>query len=117
MTTSVQNGQNNLRFYEERASTLTHTLYHALISVIVLAQIIYLNLHYIIGIILISVSLCFIVAQVIIGALEMHYVDTSDHTQLKRTYRLHQWLLHVYFLVLIPLLIWTVVVMSEKQAV
>jgi len=107
----------SIQFYEDRTTTLTYTLYHALLSVTVLAQIIYLNLHYIIGVILISVSLCFIVAQVIIGALEMHYVDTSDHTQLRRTYRLHQWLLHVYFLVLIPLLIWTVVVMSEKQAV
>jgi hypothetical protein len=112
--TALSPGSNERRFYEDRTTTLTYASYNMLLNVFILALIIYLNLRYIIGISLISISLVFLVAQVTLGGLEMHYLDTSDLVQLRRAYRFHQWLMHVYALTLIPFMIWAAIVMAQK---
>lgn len=113
--TALLQGSNERRFYEDRTTSLTYASYNILLSVFILSLVTYLNLRYIIGICLVSISLVFLVAQVILGGLEMHYLDVNDLVQLKRTYRFHQWLLHVYVLTLVPFMIWTAIIEAERQ--
>lgn len=102
---------------EDQAAAVTYQGYNLALWILVLSQVIYLNLQYVMAIILTGIVCVFIVIQVIINAREFNAIDKSDYIDFARLYRAHQWILHTLMLLTIPFLIWTAVLMAQKHPV
>ena len=101
---------------EAYAATVTYQAYSLALAILVLSQVIYLNLHYLIGVVVTCIVCLFIVVHVIINARELHALDKSDYHEFSRLYRAHQWIVHALMLTLVPFLIWVVVLMAQNHA-
>ncbi len=101
---------------EDLASTLTGQGYIVILTIFLLAQVVYLTLHYLVGVCLSILACLVIVIQVIINSRELAAIDRSDYADFSRLYRGHQWLLHTIMLLVIPFMIWAIVLMIQKHA-
>jgi hypothetical protein len=101
--------------YEERGATLTYSGNIYALNFIVIAQVIFLNFGYIIGAIITTVAIVNLVLQVVLNAVETHYLDKQLYRQLNITLRAHYWVNHVSIILCLPFLIWTVVLMFERK--
>ena len=84
---------------KDSLATITYQSYAVVLSVLVLARVVYLNLHYL------DWPVFFIVAQVIISGLELHYMDVGAISRrLHKLHRIHLWLLHLLMIAVVAFL-------------
>lgn len=94
--------------------TLGHNGNVYALSVLLIAQLIFLNLHYIIGA-LVSCICCFSLAfQAVINLTEMHALRNGLRQRLESLLLAHFVVNHLIMLSFIPFLIWTMVVMFQR---
>lgn len=100
--------------YHERIEALYYNgTIHAL-TIVLIAQFIFFNLHYVIGGTLTVLALVSVGAQVAISAAEWSYVQRSAVRRLHYTLGVHFWLNRGFLLLYVPFMLWAVVLMYER---
>jgi hypothetical protein len=102
--------------YDDRITTLSHMSNVYSISVLLAAQFIYLNLHFIIGATLTVLALLSTIINVIMCLLAYALLEgrATDFVRLNRVLKAHFWIVHLYLLVYVPLFLWTAVIMYQR---
>ena len=106
---------NTYYLYLERSSTLSHyaTLYA--FTIILIAQFIYLNFHYIIGGILTIFSLLTIFFQILFNSIEKYHLDKRNIITLDRIWNFHFWINKIFICINIPFFIWAMILMFNHK--
>ena len=103
--------------YEERITTLTYSGIIYALTVILAAQFIFLNLHFIIGAILTVISIVVLIIHMIMNTIEIIYLEKRQFKPLHQLFRGHQAVAHIFICIVIPFLIWACVLMFIKGTV
>lgn len=104
------------QWYVDRIALLTHNGKVYALSIILISQVIYLNLHYIIGAILSIIALVSLLSQIIIGPIEHYELARARIDRLERFLLVHFLINHLVIAAIIPLLIWTIVIMFQRAS-
>lgn len=104
------------RWYRNRISLLTHNGNLYALTVLVISQVIFLNLHYIIGASLSVVSLCSLCFQIGISIAEERALTRNRLTRLDSLLYAHFIANHLVMALFVPFLIWTIVLMFQHQS-
>jgi hypothetical protein len=100
--------------YEERISSLSHYGNIYALSIIIVSQFIYANFHYILGATLTLIAIISLLFQMICSSVEYYYINHNDIEKCELTLTVHFYANHVFILLYIPFLIWTIVIMFSK---
>ncbi len=87
------------------------------VSMMLLAQVIYLNLHYIVGASLTVVALCSLVVQQFLSFYENYWLRRDNRCAMYAAMDAHFWVTRVFALLYVPLVVWAVVIMYEREPV
>lgn len=104
----------NQDFYE-RIIFLNH--YHILyaITFILAAQFIFLNFHFVIGLTITIIAICSIFFQIIMGFIEMFYLNHCEYKRLNLLLTIHYIINNIILFIYMPFLIWTVYIMFKNH--
>lgn len=83
------------------------------VSMMLLAQVVYLNLHYIVGASLTIAALASFLAQQVMSVAEHVYLSKANHCGLAGALNAHFWLNRVFAVLFVPFVAWAVALMYE----
>ncbi len=102
--------------YRDRIATLGQNTTVCAISILIVAQVIYFNLHFIVGATLTLVAILCLLCQVVITVVETIFLERRQLPALHRTFSVHFWLNHAFTLAYMPLVVWAVVIMYQRAS-
>jgi hypothetical protein len=100
--------------YHERMECLWYNGSTQALTIILAAQLIYFNLHYVIGASLTVLSSLLWLIQVVMGFVERRLLHRRELHTLNTTLDVHYCINRAYVLLYAPFLVWTVVLMYER---
>lgn len=103
-----------VQWYDTRISTLTHNGNVYALTILLIAQVIYFNLHYIIGASISSIALLSLATQIIISSVEQATLSVRKYARLDTILFAHFIVNHIFMASFIPFLVWTIVVMIQR---
>lgn len=101
--------------YHDRIEALYFNASTQALTVMLLAQFIFFNLHYVIGSSLTMLALVSLLAQIFISAAEWRYLQRGAARRLNHTLGVHFWLNRGFTALYMPFIVWTIVLMFERQ--
>ena len=101
--------------YEDRISTLLYQSIIYALTIILASQIIYLQFQSIIGTILTIIGIISTIINIFISIIENIYLARESYKSLNVIFIVHKWITLIYLVINIPFLIWTVVIMIQKE--
>lgn len=104
------------RWYVDRIAALTHSGNLYAMTALVLSQVIYLNLHYVIGASIASVAIASLLIQILMSLISSAALQKQKTERVEHLLYWHFVLNHCVILAFVPLFIWTVVVMIQRAA-
>jgi hypothetical protein len=101
-------------WYDVRISAVCHYGNVYALTVLLIAQVIFLNLHYIIGASLSCIALLALVAQIVLSCMEQSSLTGREYARLESILFAHFVVNHLIMVSFIPFLIWTIVIMIQR---
>jgi hypothetical protein len=102
--------------YQNRSSLLVHNGNVYALSIIIAAQFMYLNFHYIIGATLTAIGVASLLTQLVLSTAEERYLESRpERAKLDHLLRAHLYVNNVFILLYAPFLLWAVVLMYEDR--
>ena len=101
--------------YHERIEALYFNGSTQAFTVMLLAQFIFFNLHYVVGSSLTMLALLSLISQIFISAAEWRYLQRGAQRRLNYTLGAHFWLNRGFTALYMPFIVWTIVLMFERQ--
>lgn len=93
---------------------LTHNGNVYAMTMLVLSQVIYLNLHYIVGACIASLAIFSLMTQIFLSSLSQHALLAQKTERVKRLLYWHFVFNNLVMFIMLPFLIWTVVLMIRR---
>jgi hypothetical protein len=87
---------------------------HAL-AFILIAQVIYLNFHYIVGAVVIALGCTSLIIQIVMSTVERVYLGRKNYDTLVTVMTTHFYLNHAIMVVFIAIMIWEIIYMLQHQ--
>ena len=106
--------KNHKRYLYERITMLFHYQILYSISFFLVAQVIYINFHYIIGSIISIISVSNIIIQNILSLIEYYYLSKGNHYNIDILFNKHTIYNNIVLLLCTPFIIWTIVLVFQK---
>ena len=105
-----------LRWYREQIGVITQFATVMALTVVLIAQVIYLNLHFIIGSVLTCIAIVSVVFQIGISVGERYsvYVENVDRTE--TLLLVHFIVNHIFMVAYAPFFIWALVIMIQRAS-
>src|ERR1700748_1863460 len=101
--------------YHDRIEALYFNGSAQAFTVMLVAQFIFFNLHYVIGSTLTLVALLSLVGQIAISAAEWRRLQRNRRRELNYTLGVHFWLNRGFTVLYMPFIVWTIVLMYERH--
>lgn len=101
--------------YNERIECLCANANQLAAAMVVAAQFIYFNLHFVVGASLTVTALLSWTAQLLVSTIEWRALHARAYRRLNRALDAHFWLNRLFTLLYMPFLIWAVVLMIQRH--
>lgn len=100
--------------YQKRVLWLSFTANTQAVSIMLMSQFVFFNLHYAIGSTLTVCALLSWTSQLVINVIEWHRIKSGDMPGAQRALDAHFWLNRAFQLLYMPFIVWTVVLMYQR---
>jgi hypothetical protein len=121
-----QGGAGDAHWYEDLIDTRTRNGNLYALTVILISQVIFLNLHFILGATLTCLAMVSLVGQAVISSVALSELRSAtaaaatrppaDYRRLRSVLFAHFVFNHIIMIAFLPFLLWTVVLMYERAA-